>query len=511
VAKTGNQLLAEALTAVSEKVIGNIVHSKNMKPKQQALLVKNGYLKPIIKGWYLLDADLTAQETGNSALWFESLWSFMTQYLTNRFDNNYWLSPEASLDIHTDSNELHKQIVVFVENGTEDIIKLPLDMSIVVTRAKEMPEGLIEYRGLKVYTLETALAKSVPRSFIVNPIGIQVAMRNANFEKLTEALLRLQNIASAGRIIGAYDALTMRAESKKLETIMKGVFENIKVVNPFEIVPVILGVKRKESASASRIRVMWQNMRQIIIKSTDKFEPKIDFYANSFNKTLDMINEIYIHDAYNSLSIEGYKVTPELIQRVSNNDWSPETIEKDYEAKNALAAKGYYDAFNKVKESLTEAYHNEDLNYLIDVGITQWYTALFKPCVTSGIISELELAGYRKGAMVIRGSRHAPPASEQLMDCMTAFKECIAEEDSFLVKAILGHLFFGYIHPYFDGNGRTARFLMNFLLIVGGYRWVVIKLETRANYLAALEAASIDNNIQPFVEFLLETIEEGKE
>lgn len=509
-AKTANQLLAEALTAIGEQALGNIVHSKNMKPKQQALLVKNGYLKSIIKGWYLLDADLSAQEAGKSALWFESIWSFMAQYLSNRFADNYWLSPEASLDIYTDNNALPKQMVVFVKDGTEDVIKLPFEMSIMVTRGKEKPEGLIEYRGIQTYPLETALAKSTPRSFKLNPIGMQVAFRNANFEKLTEALLGTKNVASIERIIGAYAVLEMRAESKKLETIMNGVFENIKVKNPFETAPVIFGDKRKESASASRIRVMWQNMRQTIIDSTDKFEPKHDFHSSSLEKTLAVINELYIHDAYNSLSIEGYKVTPELIQRVSNNDWSPETIEKDYEAKNALAAKGYYDAFNNVKDSLTEAYNNEDLNYLIDVGITQWYTALFKPCVTSGIISELDLAGYRKGPIYIRGSRHTPPASEQLMDCMTALKECIAEEDSFLVKAILGHLFFGYIHPYFDGNGRTARFLMNFLLIIGGYRWVVIKTETKLAYLAALESASIGKNIQPFVDFILDTIQEDK-
>jgi len=511
VAKTENELLAEALTAVSKKAIENIVHTKSMTNKQRGLLSGNGFLKKIIKGWYLLDADLAAERAGESALWFESIWSFIAQYLSSRFDDNYWLSPEASLDIHTDSNALPKQIVVFVKDGPEDVIKLPFEMSIMVTNAKEKPEGLIEYRRIKVYSLETALAKSVPGSFKMNPLGMQVALRNTNFDKLVKALLRLKNVASIGRLIGAYDALGMRAESKKLETIMDSVFPKIKAINPFESAPIILGDKRKEAASASRVRVMWQQMRQLIIDNAEKFEPKTDFYSDSFEETLKIIDELYVHDAYNSLSIEGYKVTPELIERVSNNEWSPETIEKDHEAKDTLAAKGYSDAFEQVKNSLTEAYNREDLNYLIDVGITQWFTALFKPCVTSGIISEEDLTGYRKAPVIIRGSRHIPPASEQLMDCMTALKECIAEEESFLVKAILGHLFFGYIHPYFDGNGRTARFLMNFLLIVGGYKWVVIKTETKSNYLAALEAASVGKNIQPFVDFILDTIGSKKD
>jgi len=42
-----------------------------------------------------------------------------------------------------------------------------------------------------------------------------------------------------------------------------------------------------------------------------------------------------------------------------------------------------------------------------------------------------------------------PPASEQLMDCMTTLKECIADENSYPVKAILGHFFLGiFIHSW---------------------------------------------------------------
>lgn len=504
-AKTQNQLLAEALSQVIESAVGNIVHSKNIKPKQQALLVKQGYLKRIIKGWYLFDADLFARKAGESALWLESIWSFIGQYLSLRFGDNYWLSAEASLDIHTDNNLMPAQIVVFVKGSTEDIIQLPNEMSLLVTRSKTKPDSLIEFHDLNIFSLEMALAKSTPASFKNNPVSMQVALRKADFNKLAEALIRLKNNASAGRIIGAFDALDMRTESKKLETIMSGVFANIKPVNPFQIAPVILGKERKEAASAGRIRIMWHEMRQGVIDGFNG-SPEFDFYSRPLDETLAMVAELYVRDAYNSLSIEGYKVTPELIKRVSRGDWSPETIEKDLEVKDALAARGYYDAFNQVKESLTVAYNKEDINYLIDVGITQWYTSLFKPCVTSGIISEFDLAGYRKGPIYIRSSRHVPPASEQLMDCMTALKECIDKEESFVVKAILGHLFFGYIHPFFDGNGRTARFLMNFLFVLGGYNWVVIKQETRGQYLAALEAASVDKNIAPFVEFIVDTI-----
>ena len=509
-AKTENQLLAEALADISESAVGHIVHSKNVKPKQQALLVKNGYLKRIIKGWYLFDADLSAQGAGESALWYESIWSFIGQYLSYRFDDRYWLSAEASLDIHTDNNSIPDQIVVFVHDGTENITRLPNNMTLLVTKSRVKPDDLIEFHGVKVYPFEIALAKSTPTSFKNTPVSMQVALRNANFDKLTDALLKSKNVASAGRIIGAFDTLGMRAESKKLEAIMNGVFGKIKVTDPFDTTPAVLNINRKEAASAGRVRVLWQEMRQDVIDIFEKHNSSFDFLSRPLDETLDMIDEVYVRDAYNSLSIEGYKVTPELIERVSKGDWSPETIEQDKETKDALAARGYYDAFNNVKASLTQAYNNEDLKYLIDVGITQWYTSLFKPCVTSGLISETNLAGYRKGPIYIRKSRHVPPASEGLMDCMDALKECIDEEDSFVVKAILGHFLFGYIHPFFDGNGRTARFLMNFLFIVGGYNWVVIKLETRAKYLDALESASVGKNITPFAEFILDTIKNSE-
>jgi len=512
-AKTENQLVAEALAEVRNSAIGNIVHSKNIRPRPQALLVKHGYLKKIIKGWYLFDGDLSAQIAGESALWYESIWSFIGQYLSCRFNDNYWLNSEASLDIHTDNNSMPAQIVVFVlaKGGTEDITQLPNNISLMITRSKAKPDGLIEYRGVKVYPLEKALANSTPTSFKNNPVSMQVALRNAIFEKLVEALVETQNVASAGRIIGALGVLGMRAESKKLETIITGIFGSIKISDPFEIAPIVLGNDKKEAASARRIRIMWQEMRQDIINCIENYNPEFDFFSKPLSLTLEMINELYVHDAYNSLSIEGYKVTPELIERVSRGGWSPETIVQDNEVKDALAARGYYDAFNAVKESLTAAHNKEDINYLIDVGVTQWYTSLFKPCVTAGLVRDFDLAGYRKGPIYIRGSMHVPPASEQLMDCMTALKECIDEEEDFFVKAVLGHLFFGYIHPFFDGNGRTARFLMNFILIIGGYQWVIIRQETKGRYLAALESASVEKNITPFVKFILDTVKSAKD
>lgn len=55
-----------------------------------------------------------------------------------------------------------------------------------------------------------------------------------------------------------------------------------------------------------------------------------------------------------------------------------------------------------------------------------------------------------------------------------------------------------------DGNGRTARFVMNVQLISGGYPWVVVPVERREEYMQALEIASVEGDISQFARFIAE-------
>jgi Fic family protein len=74
---------------------------------------------------------------------------------------------------------------------------------------------------------------------------------------------------------------------------------------------------------------------------------------------------------------------------------------------------------------------------------------------------------------------------------------------------VLGHFIFVYIHPYMDGNGRIGRFLMNVMLAAGGYPWTVVPLERRDGYMAALEEASVRQNIAPFAHFLAQLVKQA--
>ena len=136
-----------------------------------------------------------------------------------------------------------------------------------------------------------------------------------------------------------------------------------------------------------------------------------------------------------------------------------------------------------------------------------WYRELFSPSVTAGLIAASDLAGYRNQPVYIRKSMHAPPRYEAIRDLMPAFFTLLKDEKEPAARAVLGHFFFVYIHPYVDGNGRMGRFLMNVMLAGGGYPWTVIPLETRDDYMAALEEASVRKNIEPFCGLLARLVQ----
>jgi len=60
-----------------------------------------------------------------------------------------------------------------------------------------------------------------------------------------------------------------------------------------------------------------------------------------------------------------------------------------------------------------------------------------------------------------------------------------------------------------DGNGRMGRFLMNLMMAAGGYPWTVIPVTERNPYMAALEKASVGEDIKPFADFLAGLVKKG--
>ena len=258
---------------------------------------------------------------------------------------------------------------------------------------------------------------------------------------------------------------------------------------------------RITSPHVHRIRLKWESMRDDVIDLFPKAQP----ITNDIDAYLKQIDEIYVTDAYHSLSIEGYRVSPELIDKVRSGTWNPETDEQDRALKDALAARGYWEAFQRVKESIRAVLEGADAGEVVERDLSDWYRNLFAPSVTAGILKASQLAGYRSSPVYIRQSQHVPMSPEAVRDCMPVFFDLLKAEDDPTVRIVLGHFIFVFIHPFLDGNGRIARFLMNVMMAAAGQPWTVIKLEQRAAYMAALETASVREDIRPFAAFLAET------
>lgn len=223
---------------------------------------------------------------------------------------------------------------------------------------------------------------------------------------------------------------------------------------------------------------------------------------------MDRVDDIYTQDAYHSLSIENYRVTPGLINRVRSGEWNPDNSEDDNGDRDALAARGYHLAFQALKKSVRRVLEGANAGEVAYDDHSAWYQQLFSPSVTAGIVRPSDLAGYRNDQVYIKGSQHTPPKREAVRDCMPVLFELLRDEREASVRATLGHFIFVFIHPYMDGNGRMGRFLINLMLASGGYPWTVIPIQEREAYMAALEDASVRQNIRPFAEFVAGLVQE---
>lgn len=104
---------------------------------------------------------------------------------------------------------------------------------------------------------------------------------------------------------------------------------------------------------------------------------------------------------------------------------------------------------------------------LVRTAHREWYRELFQPCVAAGLLKAGALVGYRNDAVYLRASRYVPPRWEAVREAMPALFELIEQESEASVRAVLAHWLLGYIHPYPDGNGRMARFMMNACARIG--------------------------------------------
>ncbi|MDX2051449.1 MAG: Fic family protein [Polyangiaceae bacterium] len=502
---TPQEKLAQSLEALHELQARGVaaIRSGALSRTDRERLLASGFLMEVMKGWYI--PSRPEEAAGDSTAWYASFWDFCGAYLTDRFGQEWCLSPEQSLSLHGGNRSVPRQLFVRAPKGGNKPLPLPHSTSLFDMRAS-LParRKVVLLDGLRLFSISAALVGASELFFRHASTDVRAAMAAVNdASDLLALLLEGGHSTIAGRIAGAFRSTGQQKIADEIVRTMEKAGYTVRESNPFADAPPALLQPRDPSPYVNRVRLMWQAMREPVL-ATFSAAPGLPQNRDAY---LEAVDDLYVRDAYHSLSIEGYRVSPALIERVRSGTWNPDVNPQDRESRDALAARGYYDAFVSVKASVAKVLSGGNAGKIGQDDHRDWYRQLFGPSVTAGLIRASDLAGYRSGPVYIRRSKHVPPPREAVRDCMPVLFELLAAEAEPAIRVVLGHFLFVYIHPYPDGNGRMGRFLMNLMLASGSYPWTIVPVERRGDYMAALEAASVGQDIRPFARFLGELVD----
>ena len=192
--------------------------------------------------------------------------------------------------------------------------------------------------------------------------------------------------------------------------------------------------------------------------------------------------------AYTSNAIEGNTLTrKETEMAIEEKITSGAKPINDY-----LEAINHAKAFEFIKDSAKN-----------NISIDENYILQIHKLILSGI-DDSNAGFYRSVRVRISGSQTVLPNPLKVPELMGAFSDWLLKKDNdMLMKAIEAHYRLVTIHPFVDGNGRTARLLLNSILLENGYVPIIIRTIDRRRYLSALETYQTKENSEPYYNFML--------
>lgn len=117
---------------------------------------------------------------------------------------------------------------------------------------------------------------------------------------------------------------------------------------------------------------------------------------------------------------------------------------------------------------------------------------------------------FRNERVFIRGSKHTPPKTwKEIMTQMEEWEKWSIENATLPapIRAAILHAWLAHIHPYIDGNGRTARAISNLEFIRTGYPPIIIKKKERDRYIESLAESDEGGDIRSFIELIFDRVE----
>jgi len=238
------------------------------------------------------------------------------------------------------------------------------------------------------------------------------------------------------------------------------------------------------------------NLSPLISNRIDQKLKKLESLRPLPSSAVKKLREQFeIEMTYNSNAIEGNSLTLKETYLVINEGL---TI-KGKPLKDHLEAKDHHDAL----EFLYNLINNQSQSTISEHLIREIHSLIVKK-------TEEEFAGkYRTSNVFIGGSDHTPPDAMQVPIDMSKLMVWFVKERKKIhpveLCALLHHKLV-YIHPFFDGNGRTARLIMNIILMKAGYPLTVILKNDRKKYYRVLDKAD-NGDYSPLVRFIAQAVE----
>jgi Fic family protein len=202
-----------------------------------------------------------------------------------------------------------------------------------------------------------------------------------------------------------------------------------------------------------------------------------------------------IEMTYNSNAIEGNSLTLKETFLVINEGLTikGKPLKDHLEAKSHTEALEYlYELVDKDRRSTLSERLIRELNQIVMQDIDK------------------EWAGrYRNSNVIIGGADHTPPEAVEVPQLMQELIDWLRQNRKVLhpveLAAVLHHRLVN-IHPFFDGNGRTSRLVMNVILMQAGFPLVVVLKNDRKKYYRTL-GGSDKGNYAPFVRFIAQAVQ----
>lgn len=198
---------------------------------------------------------------------------------------------------------------------------------------------------------------------------------------------------------------------------------------------------------------------------------------------------------YNSNAIEGNNLTYKETYLVINGGI---TI-KGKSLKNHLEAKSHQEALEFIYDLV-----DFDKHFTLSQNLIRQIQSLVIAPIDKTIAGK-----YRSGSVAIAGSSIKLPFATEIPYLMSKTVAWFRKNQNNIhpieLASILHHKLVA-IHPFDDGNGRTARLVMNIILLQAGYPLVTILKNDRKKYYQTLSKAD-NNNLVPFIEFMAQAVE----